>query len=80
MSNRGLPRRLAAEYIGCSPRMFDALVKEGVMPIPYLQKSKKVWDIRELDECFDNLPRAWADNDNVDANEWDAALNERAAS
>lgn len=78
MTPRGLPRRLAADYIGCSPRMFDNMVKDGLMPSPRLIGTKKVWDTRELDDCFDILPRPEADNDN--ANEWDDALNERTAS
>jgi len=68
---------LAADYIGCSPRMFDNMVKSGSMPSPRLIGTKKVWDTRELDEFFENLPRLEADNDNF--NEWDEALNERDA-
>lgn len=66
---RGLSRTVAAEYIGLSPRMFDSLVEDGVMPTPYMARSKKLWDRYELDEYFECLPRPLADNDNK--NEWD---------
>ncbi len=63
---RGLPRRDAAFYIGCSPRMFDGMVKKGEMPSPRMIGTKKVWDREELDEFFEALPQ-----DNEDGNEWD---------
>lgn len=71
MTPRGQDRRKAADYIGCSPRMFDNMVKDGLMPSPRLIGTKKVWDTRELDESFENLPRPEADNDNEEKNDWD---------
>ncbi len=62
-----MARTYAADYVGCSPRMFDGMVDKGEMPVPRLIGSKKIWDRHELDEYFDNLPRLVADNDN----EWD---------
>ena len=63
---RGLSRTDAASYVGCSPRMFDSMVKEGKMPAPRMIGSKKVWDRFELDECFENLPQPEA----VEENSW----------
>ncbi len=63
---RGLPRTDAAFYIGCSPRMFDGMVKSGSMPSPRLIGTKKVWDRDELDEFFEALPKA-----DEDRNDWD---------
>ena len=54
---RGLPRTNAAFYIGCSPRMFDGMVKNGDMPSPRMIGTKKVWDRIELDDFFESLPK-----------------------
>ena len=66
MTARGLPRVAASEYIGCSPRKFDAMVAAGDMPQPRLIGAKKVWDRVELDESFEALPRA-----GEQTNDWD---------
>jgi len=68
LAPRGLPRTDAAFYIGCSPRMFDGMVKKGEMPSPRLIGKKKVWDRDELDEFFADLPRP---ESNRDKNDWD---------
>lgn len=68
LAPRGLPRTDAAFYIGCSPRMFDGMVKNGEMPSPRLIGKKKVWDRDELDEFFADLPRP---ESNSDKNDWD---------
>jgi predicted DNA-binding transcriptional regulator AlpA len=68
LAPRGLPRTDAAFYIGCSPRMFDGMVKKGEMPSPRLIGTKKVWDRDELDEFFADLPRPQT---NGDQNDWD---------
>lgn len=52
---RGLSRILAAAYIGISPTLFDALVKEGRMPKPKHINSRLVWDRRSVDLHFDAL-------------------------
>lgn len=67
MTPRGLPKLQAADYIGCKPRKFDAMVKDGEAPQPRLIGAKKVWDRLELDECFDALPRA----NNDQGSDWD---------
>lgn len=68
LTRRGLPRTDAAFYIGCSPRMFDGMVKNCLMPSPRLIGTKKVWDRDELDECFWDLPRPQSIDDQ---NDWD---------
>ena len=45
----------AAMYIGVSPSLFDQLVQEGTMPPPFKIRSCTLWDIRDLDEAFDDL-------------------------
>ena len=66
MTPRGLSRRAAAEYVGCSPRKFDQMILDGVMPAPRLIGTKKIWDRVELDEAFEELPREFKGN-TVDA-------------
>ena len=73
MTPKGLPRVEAATYIGCSPRMFDDMVKTGTMPVPRLIGTKKVWDTFELKEAFEELPRAQSSN--IVENDWDANTN-----
>jgi hypothetical protein len=53
---RGLSRTESAAYIGISPTLFDTLVKDGRMPKPKLINTRTVWDIRQLDKAFDELP------------------------
>jgi predicted DNA-binding transcriptional regulator AlpA len=52
---RGLSRREAAHYIGVSPTTFDKLVKNGTMPKPVRMNARTIWDLRALDEAFDEL-------------------------
>jgi excisionase family DNA binding protein len=66
---RGLNREEAAVYVGVSPTKFDELVKDGTMPAPKKIGSRRIFDMRELDLIFGDLPvegRA-----NPDANDWD---------
>lgn len=53
---RGLPRIQAAAYVGASPSIFDAMVKDGRMPGPKLINTKPVWDRFALDAAFEELP------------------------
>jgi predicted DNA-binding transcriptional regulator AlpA len=62
---RGLSRIGAASYLGVSPSLFDEMVKDGRMPQPKRINSRAVWDRRQLDEAFEDLPQ-------VDHNPWDA--------
>jgi predicted DNA-binding transcriptional regulator AlpA len=41
---RGLSRVQAAAYIGVSPSLFDAMVKDGRMPKPTRINTRAVWD------------------------------------
>ena len=65
---RGLSRDEAAMYIGISPAKFDQLVIDGRMPGPRRIDGRKVWDVRELDLCFDDLPH---DGGAPAGNSWD---------
>ena len=58
---RGLNREEAARYVGISPSKFDQLLEDRRMPAPRRIDGRKVWDIRELDLAFDDLPRDLAD-------------------
>ena len=68
-TKRGLSRIEASAYLGVSPSKFDQLVKDGRMPGPRRIDCRKVWDIRELDLCFDDLPRE--DSGAASGNSWD---------
>lgn len=63
---RGLSRTEAAGYVGVSPSMFDLMVKDGRMPQPKRVNSRTIWDRRQIDEAFENLPDTGTDNP------WDA--------
>jgi predicted DNA-binding transcriptional regulator AlpA len=64
---RGLNRQQAAHYIGITASLFDDLIEEGRLPKPIRIKRRTVWDIRQLDEAFDDLG-------NCDSNSWDGML------
>lgn len=55
---RGLSRTEAAMYVGISAGLFDELVGSGRMPAPRMINTRKVWDVRELDAAFEDLPRS----------------------
>jgi excisionase family DNA binding protein len=54
----GLSRMEAAEYIGVSSGLFDAMVADGRMPAPKIINSRRVWPRRALEKAFDDLPEA----------------------
>jgi hypothetical protein len=56
LPRRGLSRLDAAVYVGISPCKFDQMVADGRMPGARRIDGRKVWDVRELDLCFDDLP------------------------
>jgi predicted DNA-binding transcriptional regulator AlpA len=66
LQRRGLSRVEAAMYIGISPGKFDEMVADGRMPRPVKIDSRKVWDVRSLDQAFDELPE-----ENPASNSWD---------
>jgi excisionase family DNA binding protein len=53
---RGLNRMEAAAYIGISASKFSELVADGRMPHPKCIDGRRIWDVRELDQHFDDLP------------------------
>lgn len=59
---RGLSRDEAARYIGVGTTKFDEMVAERRMPSPRRIDGRVIWDIRELDDAFDNLPHDLAGN------------------
>jgi len=67
LPRRGLSRIAAAVYVGVSPTKFDQLVTDGRMPGPRRIDGRNVWDVRELDSHFDDLPR----QDSAAGNSWD---------
>jgi predicted DNA-binding transcriptional regulator AlpA len=71
---RGLNRAEAAAYIGVSPSKFDEMVKDERMPRARKIDARKVWDVRELDSFFNDLP---VDND-APLNSWDDFVTEGA--
>lgn len=53
---RGLSRSEAARYVGISPTKFDELRAADRMPPARQIDGRKVWDVRDLDLAFDQLP------------------------
>lgn len=53
---RGLTREQAAAYIGVSVTLFDDMIADGRMPGPKRINARTVWDLRQLDSAFDQLP------------------------
>jgi hypothetical protein len=68
---RGLSRDEAALYLGISSSKFDELRKDGRVGPPRLIDGRKVWDIRDLDNAFDNLPYETAE---TEADDWKTAV------
>jgi predicted DNA-binding transcriptional regulator AlpA len=66
---RGLSREEAAMFLGISASKFDEMVGDGRMPGPRRIDARKVWDVRELDLAFDNLPHENEQRQNT----WDDA-------
>lgn len=53
---RGLNRDQASAYVGVGVTKFDEMVRDGRMPQPKRVDTRKVWDRRQLDAAFDELP------------------------
>jgi excisionase family DNA binding protein len=68
LPRRGLSRDEAAMYVGISATKFDEMVADGRMPAARRIDGRKVWDVRELDLSFEDLPH---DNGSVPGNSWD---------
>ena len=54
----GMSRFEAAEYIGVSPPLFDAMVQDGRMPQPKLINRRHVWLRARIERAFEQLPDA----------------------
>lgn len=73
---RGLSRSQAAALIGVGVTLFDRLVEDGRMPRARAVYGRRVWDRREVDAAFDELPYAGEAVDvgtGTGANVWDDA-------
>jgi len=55
---RGLNREQAAAFFGVSPVLFSEMVKDGRAPSPRVINTRRVWDVRDLDQAFSLLPHA----------------------
>ena len=62
---RGLSREDSAMYLGVSPSKFDEMREDGRVGPSKLIDNRKVWDVRHLDDVFDNLP-----TENGDGEDW----------
>jgi hypothetical protein len=63
---RGLSRSQAAVYIGVGTTLFDEMVLDGRMPKPLYINTRRLWDVRLVDDAFDDLG-------NGEVNPWDRA-------
>ena len=70
MPRRGLSRVEAATYLGISPSKFDEMRKDGRIGPAKLIDSRKVFDVRILDEVFDALP----EESHEEVEDWTAAV------
>jgi predicted DNA-binding transcriptional regulator AlpA len=68
--SRGLGRVRAAAYVGVSPGKFDEMVADGRMPRPKEIDRRLVWDVRELDTAFDELPVRRGERSGVRDDSW----------
>jgi predicted DNA-binding transcriptional regulator AlpA len=62
LPRRGLSRDESARYVGVGTTKFDEMVSDRRMPSPRRVDGRVIWDIRELDDAFDNLPHQLAQN------------------
>lgn len=53
---RGLQEAEAAVYLSLSPSLFRELVECGEMPPPRILRSRRIWDVADLDAAFRSLP------------------------
>jgi hypothetical protein len=65
---RGLSRVDAAIYVGVGLTKFDEMVADGRMPVPRRIDGRKIWDVRELDASFEDLPH---DQSAMPTNSWE---------
>jgi hypothetical protein len=67
---RGLSRDEAAAYFGISASKFDQMRNDGRVGPARVIDGRKVWDIFELDQVFEALPR----DVNQDDDGWKSAV------
>ena len=65
----GLSRVVASEFVGVGVTKFDLMVEDGRMPKPRRIDGRKVWDRRQLEEAFAELPIEGGDRETP--NPWD---------
>ncbi len=61
---RGLNRKEAAGYVGVSSSLFDELVEDGRMPKPFKINSRVIWDIRLIEDAFNEISMQSEQTDN----------------
>ena len=66
----GLSRVVASEFVGVGVTKFDLMVEDGRMPKPRRIDGRKVWDRRQLEEAFAELPIEGGDRESP--NPWDS--------
>jgi predicted DNA-binding transcriptional regulator AlpA len=67
---RMLNRVQAAAYAGVGVTKFDQMVNDGRMPQPRKIDSRRVWDVRQIDNALDALPSD-GDTSSQENNDWD---------
>jgi hypothetical protein len=70
---RGMSRTESAAYMGVSPSLFDAMVKDGRAPQPKLVNSRTIWDRHRLDAAFEELQERQPEELGQPVNPWDTA-------
>lgn len=68
---RALSREESAAYLGISPSKFDQMREDGRVGPAKLIDGRKLWDVRYLDEVFDNLP---VDGEDRTDNDWQSQV------
>ena len=56
-NTRGRNREQAADHINVGTTKFDEMVRDERMPQPREIDGRVVWDVYELDDYFERLPR-----------------------
>ena len=63
----GLSRLEAAAFVGVGGTLFDEMVADGRMPQPKRINSRRIWDRRQIEQAFMDLPI----EGQTDRDEWD---------
>jgi excisionase family DNA binding protein len=54
---RGRSLDEASAHVGVGKTKFEEMVTQGEMPQPRVHGGRCIWDVYELDEAFERLPR-----------------------